>query len=79
MGEFNLSFKVLINLFQQILMTVAAYKVKLAAYEAGGVNVYYPFHTFYRFTILSVLKVTNISKIQTCVSSQSRKSCSTYY
>ena len=36
MGEFNLSFKVLINLFQQIFMTVAAYKVKLAAYEAGG-------------------------------------------
>ena len=28
--------KVLINLFQQILMTVAAYKVKLAAYEARG-------------------------------------------
>ena len=38
MGDFNLSFKVLINLFQQILMSVAAYKVKLAAYEARGLR-----------------------------------------
>ena len=30
MGDFNLSFKVFINLFQQILMSVAAYEVRQA-------------------------------------------------